>query len=86
MLQMLWTLFWISTTSSRLLQHCHGLVVVLLWNDFHIKLKLSHNKDTTFTTSSQQPGLNLHFSIISKNTYQKTPQKFGKKRKICCSF
>ena len=41
------------TTSPRLLHHCHGLVEVLLWNDFHIKLKLSSNKFTTFTTCSQ---------------------------------
>ena len=31
-----------SSANSRLLQHCCGLVVVLLWTDFHIKLKLSH--------------------------------------------
>ena len=63
MLQMLWTCckdrnlcIKFTTSYTRLLQHCRGLVVALLWSDFHTKLKSSHNKDTTSTTPSQPYG------------------------------
>ena len=39
------------TISPQLSQHCRGLVIILLRSDFHIKLKLTDNKDTTFTSS-----------------------------------
>ena len=41
------------TTSPSLVHYCRRRVVDLLWSDFHIKLKSSHNKNTAHTRSSQ---------------------------------
>ena len=71
MLQMLWICcrdrnFSISTTNSQLLEHCRGIVVILLWSDFQIKLPLGDNKDTTFTTSSQHVYSHIETRLFPK--------------------
>ena len=45
--------FSISATSSQQLHDYDSIVVDLLLSDFHMKLKLSHDKDTNFTTNEQ---------------------------------
>ena len=52
MLRMLWNCCGLYTVTALSLTCC-SLVVDLLWGGFRIKLKLSHNKDTTFTANSQ---------------------------------
>ena len=53
--------------------------MVLSWNDFHMKLKLSHNDDTTFTVSSQH----VHNHM---KTRLKGPVKLIKRVKIAHSY